>query len=145
MHDYSSTCALPVTVFIWMRPLMKSYLRALRLCRRPSHAKAQRRAGDALNCNQLISESLPGENPPTASNRPRHKTPYVIENIGGGVRTRTGDLGVMNPTTDLCINWHLLPYTNISNGLQPLRKRISKKSVFLLGTGISTACAIGGH
>jgi len=42
----------------------------------------------------------------------------------GGVRTRTGDLGVMKPSTDLRIYWHYLPYTNISNGLQLPRECI---------------------
>jgi hypothetical protein len=30
----------------------------------------------------------------------------------------------MNPSTDLCINWQLLRYTSISNGLQPPRECI---------------------
>jgi hypothetical protein len=48
----------------------------------------------------------------------------TIEIIDGGVRTRTGDLGVMNPAPDPRIDWHLRPKTNITNNLQPPRERI---------------------
>jgi hypothetical protein len=75
----------------------------------------------------IRTQPSPGQNLDAARgqvNSPpsRRSSAQVIDLVDGGVRTRTGDLGVMNPDPDLRIYCHLMLSINICNGLQPHRE-----------------------
>jgi integrase len=62
--------------------LIKAYLRAPRLCAGPSHAKDVRIYRGRAQMRPVISESIPGKNPPAASDRSRHKTSLLDLCVG---------------------------------------------------------------